>query len=117
MTQHQILTVPRPITIQNSFCLLHRAFETELAEACAPLNFNIPLLPWTPLAGGALSGKYLNRSSPEGARFTVYSQFQNRYINPGCEAATAEYKKIADAAGISLATMSLAWCNSRFYVG
>ena len=40
------LGCPRPVSIQNSFCLLHRSFETELAEACSPSNFNIPCLPW-----------------------------------------------------------------------
>ena len=43
-------------------CLLHRSYETELAETCAPSHHNISLLPWTPLAGGALSGKYLSSS-------------------------------------------------------
>lgn len=111
------LGCPRPVTIQNSFCLLHRSFETELAEACCPHNYNIPLLPWTPLAGGALSGKYLGGKFPEGARFTKFPAFQDRYRNPACIAATEEYKKIADKAGVSLTTLSLAWCNTRFYVG
>ena len=100
--------VPRPVTIQNSFCLLHRAFETELAEACAASNFNIPLLPWTPLAGGALSGKYLDGANPADARFTKYPQFQNRYINSACMEATAEYKQIADAAGGAAAAGKIA---------
>lgn len=43
--------VPRPLTIQNCFNLLHRTFESELAEACAPPNFNMGLLPWSALAG------------------------------------------------------------------
>ena len=59
------LGVPRPVSIQNSFCLLHRSYETELAETCAPSHHNISLLPWTPLAGGALSGKYLNGAKTE----------------------------------------------------
>lgn len=50
------LGCPRPVSIQNSFSLIHRSFETELAEACAPRNYNVGLLPWSPLAGGALSG-------------------------------------------------------------
>lgn len=35
-----------------------RSFESELAEACAPSNLNLGLLPWSAMAGGALSGKY-----------------------------------------------------------
>ena len=69
------LGVPRPVSIQNSFCLLHRQFDTEVAEACSKSNYNILLLPWTPLAGGALSGKYLDGARPEGARMSVFKHF------------------------------------------
>ena len=48
------LGVRRPVTIQNSFSLLHRSFERELAEACH--FFGLGLLPWSALAGGAISG-------------------------------------------------------------
>jgi len=106
---------PRPVSIQNSFSLLGRTFATELAEACAPSNYNIGLLPWSPLGGGALSGKYLD-GMPEGARFTLYENFQSRYLGPPATEATKKYKAIADKAGISLATLSLSWCMSRWYV-
>jgi len=53
------LGAPRPISIQNSFSLVHRSFEDHLAEACCPRHYDIGLLPWSPLAGGALTGKYL----------------------------------------------------------
>merc|ERR1719409_1944145 len=75
------LGVKRPVSIQNSFCLLHRQYDTEVAEACAKSNYDILLLPWTPLAGGALSGKYLDGSRPEGARMTVFKHFHQRYLN------------------------------------
>ena len=110
------LGVQRPATIQNSFCLLHRSFETELAEACAPSNFNVGLLPWTPLAGGALSGKYLKGARPADARLTKYSKFMQRYLNAPSVEATEKYAAIAEKAGVSLATLALAWCKTRFYV-
>ena len=52
------LDMPAPVSIQNSFSLLHRSYACELAEACAPRNHNIGLLPWSPLCGGLLTGKY-----------------------------------------------------------
>ena len=107
------LGVPRPVSIQNSYCLLHRQFDAELAEACAKSNYNILLLPWTPLAGGALSGKYLDGARPEGARFTLFKSFQQRYINEKSMEATKRYKQIADEAGLSLTTMALNWCKTR----
>ena len=110
------LGVARPVSIQNSFCLLHRSFETELAEACAPSNYNIGLLPWTPLAGGALTGKYLHGKAPSDGRLVKYKNFMQRYLNSASQEATAEHEKIAKENNISLATLSLAWCKTRFYV-
>jgi len=46
-------------TIQNSYNLLDRRFDSELAEACH--HYDIGLLPWSVLAGGLLSGKYNKR--------------------------------------------------------
>ena len=112
------LGVPRPVSIQNSFCLLHRSFETELAEACAESNYDIGLLPWTPLGGGALTGKYLNGATPANSRLVKYEKygFHQRYLNEKSQEATAAYKEIADEAGMSLTTLSLAWCKTRSYV-
>ena len=109
------LGVPRPVSIQNSFCLLHRTFETELAEACAPSHYDIGLLPWTPLAGGALSGKYLHGKKPAEGRLVKFPAFMQRYLNAPCVEATEAYEAIAKEAGVSLATLSLAWCRTRWY--
>jgi aryl-alcohol dehydrogenase-like predicted oxidoreductase len=109
------LGVPRPVSIQNSFCLLHRQFDTEVAEACSKSNYNILLLPWTPLAGGALSGKYLDGARPEGARMSVFKHFHQRYLNENSVKATKQYKEIADKAGMSLTTMALNWCKTRTF--
>ena len=68
------LGVPLPITIQNDFSLVDRRFETELAEACA--HYKISLLPYGPLAGGTLSGKFLSGEKPEGARHTKVSMIR-----------------------------------------
>lgn len=110
------LGMPRPVSIQNSFALVHRAFETELAETCAPWNYNVGLLAWSPLAGGALSGKYLNGQRPPGARFTEFKKYQERYTTPRCERAIASYAQIAAREGISLTTMALQWIASRPYM-
>jgi aryl-alcohol dehydrogenase-like predicted oxidoreductase len=107
---------PRPITIQNSFCLLNRAFGSELAEACAPSHHNVGLLPYSPLGGGALSGKYRDKKLPEGSRFQRYPQFMTRYVTPAAVDAVDRYAAIASARGMSVATLALAWCRSRWFV-
>lgn len=59
--KNQGIDVPKMVSIQNSYSLLVRsAFETDLAETCCEKHCNIGLLAYSPLAGGALSGKYLN---------------------------------------------------------
>ncbi|PNH10166.1 hypothetical protein TSOC_003136, partial [Tetrabaena socialis] len=75
--------LPRPATIQNSYSLLHRTFEGDLAEVCAPHNLNLGLLPWSALAGGALSGKYLPHGTlPPGCRLTLFPERYARFNTP-----------------------------------
>lgn len=106
-----------PASIQNSYSLLYRDFETHLAEACAPSNANVPLLAYSPLAGGALTGKYLSKKVPEGARFTLYPNYMKRFQSSLASEAITEYKRIAEDAGFTLTQLALAWCKSRLFVG
>lgn len=70
--------MPPPASIQNHFSLIERSFEGSLAEACAPSNANIGLLPWSILGGGVLTGKYcakdMNDPSLKDARFAMFPQ-------------------------------------------
>lgn len=107
--------VPMPVSVQNEFSLLSRSFESELAECCAPSNNNIGLLPWSPLCGGVLTGKYLGKIPPN-SRFALFPQFQGRYTTPAVLEAVRRYQKLADEHGMSLAALALQWCQSRWYV-
>ena len=117
------LGMPPPASIQNAFSLLNRGFETELAEACAPRHHNVGLLPWSPLCGGLLAGKYApgDDTAPaadaSNARFTLFPTFQSRWASPSdpTKAAVAMYAELARREGVSLVTLSLAWCASRGY--
>ena len=115
---------PRPVSIQNQFSLLYRPFEAELAEACSPRNFDIAALPWTPLGGGVLTGKYLDAEGtfmadkfayPDGSRMKRFPKFMPRFIHPRAVKATEAYAKIAKKHGVSLTELSLAFCLSRWY--
>ncbi len=57
-------------SIQNNFSLLNPRFLDELANVCR--RENISLLPYSPIGGGVLSGKYNNKFYPDDARFTSY---------------------------------------------
>ncbi|KAG9153287.1 hypothetical protein Leryth_024080 [Lithospermum erythrorhizon] len=74
--------LPKIISIQNSYSLLVRCkFEVDLVEVCHPNNCNIGLLAYSPLAGGALSGKYLdlNSDAAKKGRFNLFPGYMERY--------------------------------------
>jgi aryl-alcohol dehydrogenase-like predicted oxidoreductase len=109
-------------TIQNNFSLLNRRFEDELAEVCR--REQISLLPYSPLAGGVLSGKYQDGARPEGARFTFYANasprtqtmFQ-RFVNDRTLQSTSRFIDIAREHNLSVATLAVAWTLSHDFVG
>ena len=94
---------------------MHRTFEEGLAECCAALGPR--LLPWSALAGGALSGKYLGGALPEGSRLALFPVRYARFASPRVMAAAAEYADIAAGAGLTPAQLGLAFCRSRWFVG
>ncbi|MGB1382473.1 MAG: NADP(H)-dependent aldo-keto reductase [Porticoccaceae bacterium] len=104
--------LPKVACIQNVYNLLSRQFETGLAEMS--IREDIPLLAYSPMAFGMLSGKYLDGNKPSGARLTLFDRF-TRYDSPQSLAATEGYAKIAKQQGLSLAQMSLAFvCQQPF---
>lgn len=109
-------------TVQNNFSLINRRCESELAQVCR--QENVSLLPYSPLAGGVLTGKYLEGNYPQGARFSAYAKSGNerqkrmahRFINPRSLEATARLTEIAQEAGMSLTTMAIAWSKQHDFV-
>lgn len=105
--------VPRMATIQNPYNLLNRSFEVGLAEIAH--REGVELLAYSPLAFGALTGKYLNDQWPEGARMTLFKRF-SRYFNENGRAATQAYADLAKELGFTPATLSLAFVNQQPFV-
>lgn len=108
------LGLPRIISIQNAYHLLNRTFENGLAEVCH--HADVSLLAYSPLAFGWLSGKYLDDSEIVG-RITLFPGFGQRYNKPNVAAAAAEYVRIARAAGMTPATLALAFARTRRFAG
>ena len=75
----------------------------------------LAILPWSPLAGGLLSGKFdPDAKGPEGARRTVFDfPPVDRARLPGVLAAL---RKVAEATGVSVARIALAWQLTRPFV-
>eukprot|EP00879_Flechtneria_rotunda_P028673 GHRR01030881.1.p1 GENE.GHRR01030881.1~~GHRR01030881.1.p1 ORF type:complete len:299 (+),score=67.86 GHRR01030881.1:161-1057(+) len=107
--------LPRIQTIQNCYHLLQRSnFETDLAETCR--FHNVSLLAYSPLGGGALSGKYLQPNPPKNARFTLFQGYMERYNKSLARVAVGEYIKVAQKHGLTGVQLALAWCRSRWFV-
>jgi aryl-alcohol dehydrogenase-like predicted oxidoreductase len=68
------------VAIQNQYSLTNRTYEIGLAEFS--MRENIPLLAYSVLNMGVLTGKYLGGAKPEGARFTLFERNGERYNPP-----------------------------------
>ncbi|KDA02257.1 aldo/keto reductase [Hyphomonas oceanitis] len=108
-------------TIQNNFSLNNRRFEDELANICR--KEGISLIPYSPIAGGVLSGKYNGGATPEGARFSSYinkggrhTLMAQRFVNEKSLSATERYMAIAEEAGMSPVTLATAWSKQHDFV-
>mmetsp|Transcript_119045 Transcript_119045/g.206731 ORF Transcript_119045/g.206731 Transcript_119045/m.206731 type:complete len:328 (-) Transcript_119045:30-1013(-) len=120
-----------PVVMQNDFSIINRRIEENgLAEASSPVNENVGFMAYNALAGGVLTGKYIDQPAavddPDKARreknlanprgrmdefgwgSTLY-----RYRSGPARAATAEYDKLAKKFGIPLAEMVLRWTKER----
>ncbi|MBI1238667.1 MAG: aldo/keto reductase [Alphaproteobacteria bacterium] len=108
-------------TIQNNFSLNNRRFEDELAAACR--KEGVSLIPYSPLGGGVLSGKYNDGKRPEGARFSRYLEMggrqaamAKRFVNEKSLASTERFMKIAAEAGMPPVTLATAWSKQLDFV-
>lgn len=105
--------LPRIVSIQNPYSLLNRSFEIGLAE-CA-VREDCGLLAYSPLAGGTLSGKYLDGAMPAGSRRATDPR-RSRYDNPRGDDATRRYVDLARSRGLDPAQMALAFVRDRPFV-
>jgi len=104
--------LPRVVSIQNAYNLINRIFEYGLAEMC--YREQVGLMAYSPLGFGVLSGKYL--AGQDNGRLSLFPAFGQRYQKPYVMDAVTEYATIADALGISPATLALAYVRSRWFV-
>ncbi len=115
------LGMARYQTIQNNFSLNNRRFEDELAQVCR--HEGVSLIPYSPLAGGVLSGKYQNGQTPHGARFSRYIEMggrqavmSQRFVNEKSLASTERFMAIAAEAEMSVVTLATAWSKQHNFV-
>ncbi len=115
------LGVARHNSIQNNFSLNNRRFEDELKQVAR--QEGVSLIPYSPLGGGVLTGKYQGGAWPEGARFTKYKDMPDRqapmarrFVNDKTLASTERWMGLAQELGMSVATFATAWSKSHDFV-
>ena len=106
-----------PVTLQPQYNLLMRDVELEVVPAC--LDAGIGLLPWSPLAGGWLTGKYkrdemptgtsrLGENPKRGGEAFVPRNAQERTWN-----VLGALEGVAKKRGVSMAEVALGWLVDR----
>ena len=116
-----VCEVDRYETVQNNFSLINRRCESELAQVCR--REQISLLPYSPLGGGVLTGKYQD-GPPEGARFTAYlkgdgerqQRMAKRFVNDRTIETTRRLTDIARQIKTSVTALSVAWSRQHDFV-
>ena len=109
------LGVPGPVTLQNSYSLVSRSVDNDLAETL--YRESMSLLAYSPLAGGMLSGKYLRGAQPPKSRFTLFDTLGVRFKRPMVAEAIAAYAELARRRGLTLPQLALGYVKSRWYLG
>ncbi len=107
--------LPRIVSTQNPYSLLQREFDNHTSEVC--FRENISMLPYSPLAGGILSGKYLEGRDKPTSRFNQWGADRQ----PGLLAAlnseaVKRYIALARAHHLDPAQMALSFVSNRFFV-
>jgi len=101
----------RFVSVQPRYSLLFREIERELLPLA--LEERIGVIPYNPLAGGLLTGKYDGKAPPpQGTRFTLGTaaeRYQDRYWHQREFATVDALRRAVGEAGLSLTTASVAW--------
>lgn len=100
----------RMASVQNEYSLLCRQFDSDWAELAALED--MPLLAFSPLGAGMLSGKYAGDVTPPGSRRAINPTLSGR-ITPNSMAAVDAYLDIAARHGLDPARMAIAFCLGR----
>ena len=110
-------------TVQNNFSLINRRCESELAQVCRMEG--VSLLPYSPLGGGVLTGKYQDGALPDAARFSEYfksggprqKRMASRFLNDRTLETTKRLQVIAKDLGVSVTALAVAWSKQHDFVG
>ena len=102
----------RFISEQSPYNLLDRRVENELIPLC--LKYGLAMLPWSPLAGGILAGRYsASESFPEGSRATRMGAMFTDRISPRGKVVAGEVAKMARERRMTASQLALLWLKDQ----
>ncbi len=102
------LHLNRFIALQAQYSLAVRDLEREHVPACD--KFGLSIIPWSPLAGGLLCGKYRpNQEPPTGSRMAKWKERYQRFDSPRNWRIVEALVKVAEETGASCSQVALAW--------
>lgn len=106
--------LPRMMSIQNVYSLVNRVFD--IANSEVALRENCGLLAYSPLAGGRITGKYLNGAQPKNTRYTLWPSRFSRHATERGDRAISKYLELAKKYNLTPAKMANAFVNDRPFV-
>ena len=103
----------RFVTEQPPYNLLDRRIERELIPMAR--TYGLGLIPWSPLAGGFLTGKYKRDARPEDARFAnpEHGRAKALYATDRTFAVVDKLEELAAGKGCTVSQLALAWCMNQ----
>ena len=104
------------ISAQNAYNLLDRGIEKDLAPVS--MQYGLSVIPYSPLRGGFLTGKYKHgEAPPEGARLSAPGGQGSRVLTDDNFAKLATLEKYAEEHDHTVGELALAWLSSQSHVG
>ena len=101
------LGLHRFVSMQNHYNLCYREEEREMIPLCN--DQKIGLIPWSPLAGGFLSGKYTRDKKPDGKRYRSLPIWRDSWFKSEDFDVVERVVEVAKEKGVTPSQLALAW--------
>jgi aryl-alcohol dehydrogenase-like predicted oxidoreductase len=106
--------LPRPVSTQNLLNLLQRTSEATVLEACR--QEAIGFIAFSPMAMGALTGKYSGGRMPSGTRLAAFERYRRAYGDARLLRRADRYVALARELGMEPSVLAVAWVLGRIGV-
>ena len=107
--------LPRIQSTQNPYSLIQREFDNHSSEVC--FRENVSMLPYSPIAGGILSGKYLQGTTQPTSRFNNWGKNRQVGLLKAMNGeAVKDYIELAKSHQLNPTKMALSYVSNRFFV-